>query len=95
MSRFRIARQADADLDEIANYIADRNPSAAIREIERLFDKFTLLATQPLMGQSCDELRPHLRCLPAGSYIIFYVPLDDGIEVERVIHGSRDIESLL
>jgi toxin ParE1/3/4 len=27
-------------------------------------------------------------------YLIFYRPTDDGIDVVRVLHGSRDIESL-
>ena len=94
MSRFRLARQADADLDEIAEYIADRNPGAALRQLDVLYEKFLLLATQPFLGQSCDNLRPNLRAFTVGSYVIFYVPLEDGVEVERVLHGSRDIDSL-
>lgn len=27
-------------------------------------------------------------------YIVFYRPAPDGIEILRVIHGARDIESL-
>ena len=27
-------------------------------------------------------------------YIIFYLPLENGIEVIRVLHGARDIDSL-
>lgn len=29
-----------------------------------------------------------------GDYLIFYRPVDRGIEVVRVIHGARDIEAL-
>jgi toxin ParE1/3/4 len=94
MNGFRLARQADADLDEIADYIADRNPSAALRQIDAFYQKFALLGRQPLMGQSCGHLRPGLRCFSAGTYVIFYVPRDDGIEVERVVHGARDITSM-
>ncbi len=28
------------------------------------------------------------------NFLIFYRPIDDGIEVIRVLHGARDIESL-
>ena len=94
MSGYRLARQADADLDEIADFIADENPRAAVRQIEMLHQKFTLLARNPLMGQSCEHLRPNLRCFAAGRYVIFYVPCARGIEVERVIHGARDIGAL-
>ena len=27
--------------------------------------------------------------------LIFYLPLQDGIDVVRVVHGSRDLERLL
>ena len=94
MSSYRLSRQTDADLDEIADYIADRNPTAAIRQIERLHAKFAMLAVHPLLGQVCGNVRQDLRCFAAGSYVIYYVPCDDGIEVDRVIHGARDITAL-
>ena len=93
MNAFRLASQADADLDEIADFIADRSPSSALRVIDRLYETFAILATQPLLGQSCDDPGGNLRVFSAGIYAIFYVPLTDGIEVQRVIHGARDIDS--
>jgi toxin ParE1/3/4 len=30
-----------------------------------------------------------------ASYLIFYRPSSDGIEVIRVLHGARDIETIL
>jgi toxin ParE1/3/4 len=32
--------------------------------------------------------------LPLGNYIIFYRPIDDGIEVVRILHGARDLPPL-
>jgi plasmid stabilization system protein ParE len=38
-----------------------------------------------------------LRCaasrsaVPFGRYVIFYVALDDGVEVVRVLHSARDV----
>ena len=29
------------------------------------------------------------------SYVIFYRPLSDGIEVVRVLHGAQDLENML
>lgn len=96
MSRFRISRQAAADSDAIWDYlaIAKDNPAAAYHQVENLFEKFHLLATQPLMGQSREDLRSGLRTFAAGSYVILYYPLRDGIEVAGVVHGARDIESM-
>jgi len=53
-----------------------------------------LIATRPQLGRRREELAPGLRSFPAGSYFIFYQPIADGIEVVRVLHASRDIDSL-
>jgi toxin ParE1/3/4 len=94
MTRFRLARQADSDLDEIADFIADHNPTAALQQIERLYDKFRLLAAQPLLGESCEQLCRGLRRFVAGGYVIYYMPRGDVIEIERVLHGARDVTGL-
>ena len=52
------------------------------------------LAKNPLMGRERDEVMPGLRSFPFKRYVIFYQPLQDGIDVVRVLHGARDIESL-
>jgi toxin ParE1/3/4 len=94
MSRYAIADVARGDLDSIWHRIARDNPGAADRTMDRLKERFRLLATQPLSGQSCDALGSGLRSVSVGSYVVFFAPTDDGIEVVRVIHGARDIEGL-
>lgn len=44
------------------------------------------------MGQKCDELEPDIRSFPVENYIIFYPPIDDGVQIVRVISGYRDLE---
>jgi toxin ParE1/3/4 len=46
------------------------------------------------MGRSRPELAPDLRSFPVGSYLIFYQPLDDGIEIIRIISAARDVDAL-
>lgn len=96
MSQVRLADQAKSDLLDIWRYIGvvDNRPETAYRQVETLHEKFTLLATQPLMGQSREDLRPNLRTFSAGSYVILYYPVDNGIHVLGVVHGSQDIEGL-
>ncbi|BAY02384.1 plasmid stabilization system protein [Anabaena cylindrica PCC 7122] len=53
-----------------------------------------MLAQFPGMGRSRDDLLPELRSFPIKPYIIFYTPIDDGIEIIRVLHQSRDVNSL-
>ncbi len=44
------------------------------------------------MGRARDELARGVRSFPFGRYVVFYMPLDNGIDVVRVLHGSRDID---
>lgn len=82
------------DLDQIWDYIAQDNPKAADDFIDTLEEKCRLLAEHPKIGASCETLYPSMRFLPVEKYLIFYFPLDDGIEIVRVLHGARDLESL-
>lgn len=90
----RVTRRplAEADILEIWDYIADDNPAAADRWVDRLDEKLRLLATQPMLGRARDELTVGIRSMPVGRYVVFYVPLEDGIDVVRVLHGARDID---
>ena len=85
---------AEADILEIWDYIADDSLTAADRWVDHLDEQFRVLATQPSMGRARDELAPDVRSFPFGRYVIFYMPLDDGIDVVRVLHGARDVDAV-
>ncbi|MBD2690580.1 type II toxin-antitoxin system RelE/ParE family toxin [Anabaena catenula] len=36
----------------------------------------------------------YLRSFPVKIYLIFYRPIDQGIEIVRILHGSQDIERI-
>ena len=82
---------AFSDLAEIWSFIADDSVANADRFLALLDDKLNRLATQPLMGRSRDELMPGLRSFPFRRFIVFFLPLPDGIDIGRVIHSARDI----
>ena len=84
---------ADVDLLLIWDFIARNSPDAADNYLRWLSGKFDLLATQPLMGRARDELKPKLRSFVIGSYIVFYLPIEGGVAVERVLEGRQDINS--
>ena len=90
------APRANGDLVSIHNYIADANKSRvnADRFMQRLDEEFELIATQPRMGRIRDDLQLGLRSQPFDKYLILYRPSGEGIEVARVIHAARDVESL-
>jgi toxin ParE1/3/4 len=43
------------------------------------------------MGRSREELAAGLRSIVLKPYVVFYRPLDDGIELIRILHGKRDV----
>jgi toxin ParE1/3/4 len=81
------------DLGEIWAYIAEDSPVHADAFAARIDRKFHALARQPGMGRARPELNKDLRSLAVGRHVIFYLPLSNGIEVVRVLHGARDIEA--
>lgn len=58
------------DLEEIHDYIAADKPLAAREFIDRLERACGRLSQYPLLGQSCDEIRPGLRMVTEGNYVI-------------------------
>jgi toxin ParE1/3/4 len=87
--------QAEADLDDIWWYIAQDSPQNADRFLDRIHDKCLVLAEFPQMGVVQDDLKPNLRSFSVGNYLIFYFPIEGGIDVVRVLQGARDIEGVL
>ena len=94
MSRIVHRPLALQDLDDIWDYIAQDNPQVADHFIDKVEKQCRLLAEFPNIGTSCDALSPGLCFLVVDKYVLFYIALDDGIEVVRVLHGARDLESL-
>lgn len=93
MSRVTRRPQAEADILDIWDFIAEDSVAEADRWVDRLDAKFELWATQPMMGRPRDELAQGLRSLTFGRYVIFFEPMLEGIDVVRVLHGSRDLEA--
>ena len=84
---------AEEDLEEIWNFVAERDVEAADRLIDEITGRFDHLLAYPEAGRARHELLVNLRSLPVKRYVIFYQPTDDGVEIFRVLHGSRDAQS--
>jgi toxin ParE1/3/4 len=95
MPTVRCTSQAHLDLVEIALHIAKENPAAADRWLDGFDARCKALAQMPELGRKRSDLAPGLRGLPIGNYVIFYRLIPDGIQVLRVLHGARDIPTLL
>jgi toxin ParE1/3/4 len=83
------------DLAEIWAYIADDRVASADAFAASIDKKFHGLARHPGMGRARPELSKGLRSFVVGRYVIFYLSLPNGIDVVRVLHGARDIDTVL
>ena len=75
--------------------VADRFLSAADSTL-------SLLSTQPEIGTPLFVRKPELqgmRRVPVSDgferLLLFYFPLQDGVDLVRLVHGSRELEQLL
>ena len=97
MPQVEIDSHAVADIDQIYDFIAIENqsPQAATRFIWELHSKFNQYAHQPEMGEPRYDLEEGLRSFTFKKhYVVVYRPLEDGIDVLRVIHGARDYPTM-
>ena len=81
------------DLQDIKDYIAQDNPKAAAQYMGILKQKCMMLAKTPTIGV-CREEYCGLYKFPVSNYLIFYRITDTGIQVIRILHGARDIQSI-
>lgn len=90
----KISATAAEDLKDIWEYVAQHNEDAAVKLIKEVKNKFILLRDNPLIGREQNKYLVGLRSFLMKDYFIFYLPLENGVEILRVLHGSRDIERI-
>ncbi|GAA0283588.1 type II toxin-antitoxin system RelE/ParE family toxin [Rhodovulum strictum] len=94
MPQVFFTQAAREDLIEIWQHIACNDPSAADRVLDRLDEAAAHLARNPQMGPARDDIRPGLRYLVSGFYLLLYRMVGDDIEIVRAVHGRRDLYGL-
>jgi toxin ParE1/3/4 len=82
------------DLEQIWLYIAERNPLAADRLIDKLERTLFSISRNPQLGETADQYRAGLRRFTVGKYVLYFEPIHDGIRLIRVLHGARRIDEL-
>ena len=99
--RIFVTPKANEDLDDYFAYIAENNPSAALRFFDAARQTFAKLATMPGLGSPYLVQNPRLqglRKLAIGdfeNYLIFYQSSQERVDILRIIHGARDIKTIL
>lgn len=92
--KIEISERALNDLEEIWFYYSEVSEKAADKILKQITEKFQNVLEFPKIGKERNDLLIGLRSFPTGKYTIFYQETSSGIEIVRVIHGSRDIEQI-
>lgn len=84
---------AEADLDQLYDYIARDVPYYAEQFIDRLIEAVGVLKDHPRLGRQVPEAedREDVRELIFQGYRIIYLVQPEQVHVLTIIHGSRDL----
>jgi toxin ParE1/3/4 len=94
----RVAAGVEAELDGIWSYVATESGDADVAErlIHSITDRFFMLSKRPQLGRRRDhDLRPGLRSLSVGAYVVIHRIEGPDVLILHVLHGRRDLETLL
>lgn len=101
MSRpVRLRSAAENDVAGHARFLQDRSVEVAIHFLDAFDATLALLGRSPGIGGTCrfqSRLFDGIRVWPVTgfkSHLVFYRNLPDEIEVLRVVHAARDLNSI-
>ncbi|NOS56974.1 MAG: type II toxin-antitoxin system RelE/ParE family toxin [Cyclobacteriaceae bacterium] len=90
--------QAEEDLREIIDFIAEERPGVANKMLDRFFQSFSQLAINPEVGRKARDKRLYLlgyRYLVVSTYLVFYRIQLKRVFVYRILHGARNYAEIL
>ena len=93
--------QAEADLDGHARNIASDNLEAGLRFYDQAKETYEMLADMPKMGAIYHTGKSELmgiRYVPIKGfvrYLVFYKPINDGVDIISVLHDRMDRDGWL
>ncbi len=97
MPRYLLTPEAERDLDEIKQYLLRHGgPRVARYVLREIREAFRFLARSPEAGHRREDLiDAPLKFWTVFSYLVVYDPAKRPIEILNVIHGARNVPSLL
>jgi toxin ParE1/3/4 len=92
--RMEFSSFVESDLDAIADYIAQDNPTRAVSFLTEVRAKLRAVASRPLLYRLRPEIGEDARVALAGRYVILFRIVDGSVRIERVVYGARDLLAL-
>jgi plasmid stabilization system protein ParE len=92
--RVELSRFVEGDLEAIADYIAQNNPTRAASFIREIGGRIDALARNPFLYQLRSEIGEVARLATVGRYAILFRTVGKTVRVERIVYGGRDLLTL-
>ena len=92
--KVRLTPQAEADLEEIGDRIAQRNPIRAISFVREIRELCLRIGDFPHAGGPRPQWGEGVRIRVHGKYLIVHRVRDEVAHILRVVHGARDLDAL-
>jgi toxin ParE1/3/4 len=93
--RVEIGPRVEADLEEIAAYIARDNPVRAVSFVRELRGEFGRIGDRPGSYRLRKNLGQGVRMAVKGRYVILFYIHHEVVRIVRVFHGARNLKKLL
>ena len=95
MTGYRLRPKAVHDLQAIGDFIAADNPARAVSFVDELLELCARIAERPAAYRRRHDLAEGLRQAIHGRYLMLFTSDEQGVVIERVLHGARHLEDLL
>ncbi|HEY8696833.1 MAG TPA: type II toxin-antitoxin system RelE/ParE family toxin [Rhizomicrobium sp.] len=89
-----LTREAESDLEDIADHIAVDSPSRAKSFVTELRRKAENIGYMPHAHPPRPNLGKNVRIAVHGRYVIIFRDLPRQVVVLRIVHGARDLPGL-
>jgi toxin ParE1/3/4 len=86
---------AEQDIEAIADYIAADKPARALSFVRELRTQCNRITLNPSGYRLRPELGDGIRSCAHGNYVIFFVASPDEVTIVRILHGARDLPTIL
>jgi len=94
MANYTLTQKAVDDLTEIWDYTFDEwSEEQADRYYKLLLLSCEEIAKKNVIGKEYPEILKGLRGFKSNKHIIFYIKLEENIEVIRILHESMDLKN--
>jgi plasmid stabilization system protein ParE len=92
--RVELSGFVEGDLDAIADYIAQDNPTRAVSFLREIGAQIHAVGRNPLLYQLRPEIGEGARMAIVGRYVILFRTMAEVVRIERVVYGGRDLLAL-